>query len=103
MAMYPIEKHGDAVYELIGDPQTPKEHAEFLSRVLGRKIIYEKIAQEQSYKTMIKTGMPHLFAFNGIQLSGMLLNLPTTPGISILLGRQPQTMEQWVEENKNVF
>ncbi|KAI7860762.1 hypothetical protein BDC45DRAFT_600565 [Circinella umbellata] len=99
----PIEKHGDAVYELIGDPRTPKEHVEILSRVLGRKIIYEKITEVQSYETMIKTGMSHLFAFNAIQLSGMLFNLPTTPGISILLGRQPQTMEQWVEENKSVF
>ena len=99
----PIEKHGDAVYELIGDPRTPKEHADILSRVLGRKIVYERITEEQSYETMIKTGTPHLFVFNGIQLSGMLLNLPITPGISILLGRPPQTLEQWVEENKSVF
>lgn len=98
----PNEKHGDAVYELIGDSRTPKEHAEILSRVLGKTITYQKITEEQLYEALTKqAGLPHTLTY-------MLLNLTQftrtrTPGLSILLGRQPETLEQWIEKNKSAF
>ncbi|KAG2226987.1 hypothetical protein INT45_006394 [Circinella minor] len=100
----PIEKHGDAVYEMVGDPRTPKEHVEILSRVLGREIVYEKVSEEQSYEIMTKqAGMSHLVAYTFVFLTAQLANERATPGLSILLGRQPETLEQWIEKNKSIF
>ena len=100
----PIEKHGDAVYEMIGDPRTLKEQAEILSRVLGREIVYEKVSEEQSYETMTKkAGMSHLLAYTFVYLSTQLEYERVTPGLSILLGRKPETLEQWIEKNKSAF
>ena len=99
----PIEKHGDAVYEMIGDPRTAVEQAKSLSRVLGREIVYEKISEEQFYEKMTKyAGMPHRLAFMFLQMSA-LLTQSATPGLSVLLGRAPQTLEEWIEENKAAF
>ncbi|KAG2219909.1 hypothetical protein INT45_008546 [Circinella minor] len=97
----PIKKHGDAVYEMIGDPKTPVEEAKSLSRVLGREIVYKKISEEQFYENMAKY-MPHRVAFMFMQMA-TLLTQKRTPGLSVLLGRAPQTLEEWVEENKAAF
>ncbi|KAI9262426.1 hypothetical protein BDA99DRAFT_511172 [Phascolomyces articulosus] len=100
----PVEKHGDAVYEMIGDPATPVQQAEALTRVLGREIAYEKITDEQNYEMLTKqAGMPHGLAFMFTQLPVSLGQHGKTVGLSILLGRQPQTLEQWIEENKTAF
>ncbi|KAG2226988.1 hypothetical protein INT45_006395 [Circinella minor] len=98
----PIEKHGDAVYEMIGDPRTPTEHAEILSRVLGKTITYQKISEEQLYEAMTKQGglahtVAYLYVYFGQYTS------KRTPGLSILLGRQPETLEQWIVKNKSAF
>ncbi|KAI7850282.1 hypothetical protein BDC45DRAFT_518931 [Circinella umbellata] len=97
----PIEKHGDAVYEMIGDPKTPVEEAKSLSRVLGREIVYKRISEEQFYENMTKY-MPHRVAFMFMQMA-TLLTQKCTPGLSVLLGRAPQTLEEWIEENKAPF
>ncbi|KAI9257189.1 hypothetical protein BDA99DRAFT_484527 [Phascolomyces articulosus] len=100
----PIEKHEDAVYDMVGDPKTPKEHAEILSRVLGREIVYEKVTDEQCYDMMTKqAGMPHALAYTMLYLSKELEYDHVSPGLSVLLGRQPETLEQWIEKNKNSF
>ncbi|KAI7860764.1 hypothetical protein BDC45DRAFT_492746 [Circinella umbellata] len=100
----PVEKHGDAVYEMVGDPRTPKEHAEILSHLLGKEIVYEKVSEEQSYEMMTKqAGMSHLVAYTFVFLTAQYENKRVTPGLSILLGRQPETLEQWIEKNKSIF
>ncbi|KAI9498570.1 hypothetical protein BDB00DRAFT_798511 [Zychaea mexicana] len=99
----PVEKHGDAVYEMIGESVTPQEHVEILTRVLGRKIVYEKASDEEFYKLLTtKAGMSHIMAWVFLQLS-QSCNQKATPGLSILLGRAPETLEQWVEQNKAAF
>ena len=98
----PIEKHGDAVYELIGDPRTPTEYAEILSRVLGKTVTYQKITEEQFYEALTKqAGLPHLVAYLFIYFGQYTSK--RTPGLSVLLGRQPETLEQWIEKNKSAF
>ncbi|KAI7860763.1 hypothetical protein BDC45DRAFT_492745 [Circinella umbellata] len=98
----PIEKHGDAVYEMIGDPRTPTEHAEILSRVLGKTITYQKISEEQLYEAMTKQGgVPHTVAYLYVYFGQYTSK--RTPGLSILLGRQPETLEQWIVKNKSAF
>ena len=98
----PIEKHGDAVYELIGDSRTPKEHPQILSSVLGKTITYQKITEEQLYEVLTKqSGLPHTLAYMFLGLTQFTGT--RTPGLSILLGRQPETLEQWIEKNKSAF
>ncbi|KAI9262424.1 hypothetical protein BDA99DRAFT_511171 [Phascolomyces articulosus] len=100
----PIEKHGDAVYELVGDPRTPLEQAESLSRVLGKTITYEKLDEEQTYQMFTQqAGMSHLTAILRMQLTELSRHQKSTIGLSVLLGRDPQTLEQWIEENKAAF
>ncbi|KAI8149247.1 hypothetical protein BJV82DRAFT_685299 [Fennellomyces sp. T-0311] len=99
----PIEKHGEAVYEMVGDSRTPTEHAEILSRVLGRTITYEKVTDQQFYDTMTKqAGMHHAVAYMFLQVSAAY-NHKNTPGLSILLGHPPETLEHWIEQNKSKF
>ncbi|KAI9498568.1 hypothetical protein BDB00DRAFT_798502 [Zychaea mexicana] len=100
-----VEKHGDAVYEMIGDPRTPTEHAAILSKVLGKNITYERASEQQSYDMMTKqAGMSHLHAYMSLQLmTNAFSNVKATPGLSILLGRPPQTLEQWIKQNKSAF
>ncbi|KAI8145662.1 hypothetical protein BJV82DRAFT_534896 [Fennellomyces sp. T-0311] len=97
----PIEKHGDAVYDMVGDVVSRKDRAALLSKLLGRTITYEQITPEQQYNNLVSLGLTHLQAYT-------VLDLPTisgkvTPGLSILLGRPPQTLEEWLEENKAAF
>ncbi|KAI9257190.1 hypothetical protein BDA99DRAFT_539298 [Phascolomyces articulosus] len=85
----PIEKHEDAVYELVGDPNTPKEYVEILIR-------YYDILTKQA-------GLPHKMAFTLLYYAKCLVIDNASPGLSVLLGRQPETLEQWVEKHKYAF
>ncbi|KAI7858836.1 hypothetical protein BDC45DRAFT_456922 [Circinella umbellata] len=98
----PVEKHGDAVYELIGDLVTPETRAKYLSQSLGKPIRYVKQTVEERYTVLTKqVGLPHGPAFDLMQSREESSNVSS--GISLLLGRQPETLEQWIEENKNNF
>ena len=98
----PVEKHGDAVYELVGDFVTPETRAKYFSQFLGRPIKYVKQTVEERYEVLTKkAGLPHGPAFDLIQSREGSPSENSTPGISILLGRQPETLEQWIEGNKD--
>ena len=98
----PIEKHGDAVYNILGDLVTCEGRAQILSKILGRTITYTKVSQEQMYQSLTEqAGFPHLVAYDFL---GLLSNPVTiTPGLSILLGRQPETLAQYLEANKSLL
>ncbi|KAI8144880.1 hypothetical protein BJV82DRAFT_606576 [Fennellomyces sp. T-0311] len=95
----PVEKHGDAVYELIGDVVSLKDRAALLSKILGRTFVYKKVTPQEQYSYLTQTqGLPHSVAY-------AFLHQPVTtgkpsPGLSVLLGRSPETLEQWIEANK---
>ncbi|KAK4510377.1 uncharacterized protein ATC70_004807 [Mucor velutinosus] len=97
-----INKHGDLVYELIGDVVSLDERSSITSRVLGRPIRYQKVSASSKYDQLMKTGMfPHGAAYN------LAASIPTVPptttislGISILIGREPETLEQYILSNK---
>ncbi|KAJ8659894.1 hypothetical protein O0I10_004487 [Lichtheimia ornata] len=98
----PMEKHGDAVYEMNGCVLTPKERAAAFSRVLGREITYEQITPQEKYNFMTQTmGIPHLMAldlvalFKGVNKQSMCL--------PILLGKEPESFEEYLKQHKNVF
>ncbi|KAL9552650.1 hypothetical protein MBANPS3_003655 [Mucor bainieri] len=97
-----IKKHGDIVYELIGDVVTLDQRSTIVSRVLGRSIRYQKVSASSKYGQLMKTGMfPHGAAYN------LAASIPTVPptttistGIPILIGREPETLEQYILSNK---
>ncbi|KAF1803247.1 hypothetical protein V8B55DRAFT_1503789 [Mucor lusitanicus] len=97
-----IKKHGDMVYELIGDVVTLDERSSIASRVLERPIRYQRVSTSGKYDQLMKTGMfPHGAAYN---LSASIPTVPPTTsistGIPILIGRDPETLEQYILSNK---
>ncbi|KAG1049189.1 hypothetical protein G6F43_008471 [Rhizopus delemar] len=99
-----IEKHKDAVYELNGDVVTPAQRTDILSRAVGRPFTYKKISAVEKYKINLDH-MPHHMAF-AISTSLATINALTpnvTNGMEILLERKPETLEQYIFNNKDHF
>lgn len=100
-----VKKHGDIVYELIGDVATLDERTATFSRVLERPISYQKVNPSSKYDQLMKTGLfPHGAAYS------LVASTPTMPpttvtstGIPILIGREPETLEQYISSNKAYF
>ncbi|KAI8136735.1 hypothetical protein BJV82DRAFT_638311 [Fennellomyces sp. T-0311] len=99
----PIKKHADAVYEMYGDVKSPKERAEILTKVLGKEIQFTQITDEKCYEYLTKeVHMEHLKAYDLLQYFWSS-NIKVTPGLSLLLGREPETLEEWFTQNKSAF
>ncbi|KAI9316001.1 hypothetical protein BX666DRAFT_1859711 [Dichotomocladium elegans] len=96
----PIEKHKNAVYEMVGDTKTGDEAAAILSKVLNKPVRYVQQSVEERYKTLTSYGMHHLVAYD---LCSPMPSIPVTNRLSILLGRQPETLEHYLERNKQEF
>ncbi|ORX47450.1 NAD(P)-binding protein [Hesseltinella vesiculosa] len=95
-------KHGDMVYEMVGDLLTYEETAQVFTRVLGRPITYQVIDPVARYKLFTeKIGLPHSLAYNLAALD--LTVLPETRGLPILLGRSPESLEAYLTEHKHAF
>lgn len=99
-----IEKHDDAVYELIGVRVTPNQRAEMLSRVLDKKITYQQVPALDRYNQLRKIGFAHLTAF---EFSSKTATSPpdgrVTDGFHILIGRGPETLEEYSIKNKDLL
>ncbi|KAG2192640.1 hypothetical protein INT46_001098 [Mucor plumbeus] len=97
-----IKKHADSVYELIGDIITPAERASIASRVLERSIRYQKVSPSIKYDSLMKLGIfPHFAAYNlAATVPSMAPTTSISTGIFILLGREPETLEQYILLNK---
>ncbi|CAO0794534.1 unnamed protein product [Mucor circinelloides] len=97
-----VQKHGDIAYELIGDVVTPNELTSIASRVLNRPISYQEVSASTKYDHLMTTGrFPHAGAYH------IATSIPTMPpittistGIPILIGREPETLEQFISLNK---
>ncbi|KAG2193487.1 hypothetical protein INT47_005012 [Mucor saturninus] len=96
-----IEKHGDAVYSLTGDITNGHQRAQIISDIVGREINYQQVKPIQKYNKIMESGhFPHLFAMD---LAAGLDSCPddrVTPEISILLGREPETVKEFLVANK---
>lgn len=99
-----VEKHDDAVYEMVADCITHAERAEIMSRVLGRNIQYKKLSAVERYDEVSKFNFPHIIAY---ALSNSDSSTPTedtiTTGLPILLGRNPETFEEFITKNKHLL
>ncbi|CAO3673873.1 hypothetical protein G6F70_006880 [Rhizopus microsporus] len=101
-----IQKHGDAVYELNGDVVTPKQLAEHFSRALGRPFGYKQISALDKYNRLMSSGyMNHSMAFGlSTTLASYDIQNPlVSDGIQILLGRNPEKLEEYIMNNKHLF
>ncbi|CDS12754.1 hypothetical protein LRAMOSA04938 [Lichtheimia ramosa] len=99
----PVEKHGDAVYEMNGCVLTPKERAATFSRILGRDITYEQISPQEKYNYITQTmGAPHLMALDLVSLFKGV-NQQVSMCLPILLGREPESFEEYLKQHKHVF
>lgn len=98
----PIEKHGDGVYEMTGCALTSAQRAAIFSKILGREITYTKISVKEKYDFMTqKAGIPHLMAMD---LLALFKDVNTvSPGLEVLLGRRPESFEEWLAQNKDAF
>lgn len=99
-----IEKHGDAVYEMVADCITHTQRAEIMSRVLGRNVQYKKLGAVERYDELLKLNFPHamIYAFSNSD-SSMPVEDKVTTGLPILLGRSPETFEEFITRNKQLF
>ncbi|KAG2217733.1 hypothetical protein INT45_001276 [Circinella minor] len=94
----PIDKHGDAAYDLVGDIKTLLERAAILSTTLGCTITYKQLLVQECYKYLIKNArMDHLEAHFFATYQGCS---PITRALSLLLGRASETYEIWATKNK---
>ncbi|KAL9541964.1 hypothetical protein MBANPS3_008846 [Mucor bainieri] len=97
-----VAKHGDAVYNLTGEIVTSGQLADILSRVTGTDVRYHQITATELYNNLISTGwIPHLLALDLTDHAGLENNHSVTPIIEILLGRKPQTVEEYLALNKD--
>jgi uncharacterized protein YbjT (DUF2867 family) len=97
-----ISKHADAVYALYGYVCTPAERVEILSRVTGREITYHQLSSVEKYKQVMKLGhFPHFIAYD-LCAGELDTEIPhVSGGIEILLGRAPETLEEYLIPQKD--
>ncbi|KAI8089040.1 uncharacterized protein BX664DRAFT_332023 [Halteromyces radiatus] len=98
-----IDKHGDAVYELLGDAVTGAQTAEILTRVLGRPYTYKQISAWEKYQLASQSGMiPHRIIYDLITISDS--SFKVTPGLTVLLnGNAPETLEAYITANAHLL
>lgn len=99
-----IHKHGDAVYTLVGDVCTPTQRAEIFSRLAGKEITYQQISPAQRYKAFISWGVfGHNVCMDLCGVGEDYDDARVSNEISILLGREPETLEQYIATKKSIF
>jgi len=98
----PIEKHGNAVYDVHPEVMTYEEKAALFSKVLGKEIKYVQLEPSMLYGQMVSHGIPHAMAYDLINIGVEDFNYPS-PQIEIILGKKPRKFEDWINENKNAF
>lgn len=99
----PIEKHQDAVYEMVSEFITGEERAAIFSKVLGREIKFRQISASESYNMHVDLlQMHHVVAY---YLCHPVRDYRLVPNdlLSILLKRKPETLEGWITANKEQF
>ncbi|KAI9494259.1 hypothetical protein BDB00DRAFT_819438 [Zychaea mexicana] len=98
----PIEKHDGTIYLMIGQLLTAAERAQALSKALGRTITYKQWSLKEQYDLMTAViGAPHKIAYD--LASDILPDTPMSPGLSLVLGREPETLDEWLAKNKDDF
>jgi uncharacterized protein YbjT (DUF2867 family) len=101
------EPHTGKVYEFTGAKSSFAEFADVLSQTLGRKITYVGVPFERAEQTMRERGTPdwliaHQRTAAQIVADGGLAGEMMEP-IRSIVGREPLTLKQFVEDHKAAF
>ncbi|KAH8554356.1 hypothetical protein BGW37DRAFT_465278 [Umbelopsis sp. PMI_123] len=97
-----IAKHDDCVYNLTTVKHSGNERAAIFSKVLGKEVKYVQVSVEQRYKIFTEmVHMPHKLAIGLVSFNDFVS--PANPALPLLLYRQHQSLEEWVEQNKERF
>ena len=98
--------HAGKTYRLSGPTDlTPPEIADVVSKVLGRKICYEKISGSQWVKEVTGQDIPYLNQhIEGIaEMHPRGLMAGTTNWIENITGRKPESVADFVEKHRAVW
>lgn len=97
-----VDKHADATYNLTGDIITPRQQVDITARLIGKEVPYHQISATEMYNNIMSTGwLTHPYALDLADHDGIENNLKITPSIELLLGRKPQTAEEYLTLNKD--
>ena len=98
----PVEKHGDAIYLMVGHRYTPQQRADIVSKVLGKPVALAQWSYKEQYNLFINMfHLPHSGAYD---FSADAIPDPDySPQLELALGRKPETLEEWFEKNKAAF
>lgn len=99
--------HAGKTYEFTGKVTTFENFAKVFSEVLGRPITYIPATRDQAEQAMKSRGMPdwlisHLLVIAKLASSGAFSN-EDTRAIREIVGRDPLSTRQFVEDHKVVF
>ncbi|CAO3591687.1 unnamed protein product [Absidia cylindrospora] len=99
-----MEDHGDSVYELTSQVATPTQVAEALTRATGRTITYKKVSALERFNAL-KVTMAHRFPVSVIFTFATMIEISpqVSLGISVLLGREPETLDVYFARNKKAL
>ncbi|ORZ19377.1 hypothetical protein BCR42DRAFT_489329 [Absidia repens] len=99
-----IEDHEDSAYELTSQVATPTEVAQVLTRVTGRTITYKQVSALERFNTL-KVKMANVFPLSFIYAFATMIeiNPHVSLGISILLGREPDSLDDYFARNKHAL
>ncbi|CAO3656546.1 unnamed protein product [Mucor fragilis] len=96
-----IHKHQDAVYNMTSDVCTPGQFAAILSKIVGKDLPYIQITDVQMYNALMQAKVfSHPVALEFIDY-GNEKSARVTPCIEIMLGRKPETLEEFLNANKD--
>ncbi|CAM0140657.1 hypothetical protein VKS41_009378 [Umbelopsis sp. WA50703] len=99
----PVEEHNDMVYDMTSARLSGNDRAAALSKVLGKEIKYVQIPFQDAHKNFIEHAhLPHRLVY-AILESNAAMPFPVNRGLSTVLHREPETLEQWFTANKSAF
>ncbi|KAL7324186.1 hypothetical protein PS15p_210731 [Mucor circinelloides] len=95
-----IHKHQDSVYNITSDVCTPRQFKDILSKIVGKDVPYHQITDVQMYNAVSQAGIfPHPVTLEFIDYRNEKSTY-VTPCIEVLLGRKPETLEEYLNSKK---
>ncbi|KAF1801787.1 hypothetical protein V8B55DRAFT_1473983 [Mucor lusitanicus] len=96
-----IHKHKDAVYNMTSDVCTPAQFTAILSKIVGKELPYHQITDVQMYNAVMQANIfSHPVVLEFIDYRNEK-SAYVTPCIEIMLGRRPETMEEFLNANRD--
>ncbi len=98
--------HAGKTYSIAGYDYTNSEIATILSIVLQKRISYADVPEESAKEALMKMGAEDWFVTGMMELNALWKKgamVASNDDLTEILGRYPQTFEQFARENKDKF